>query len=258
MHSYRSVLISVLFLAALTGCTRHKQARVSVPPPPAAQPGSQPENNPNNQPSPKAESVPSGHEPAGDANLSIPANAAVLSTEVGKASWYGAPYHNRRTSSGEIYNMNAMTAAHRTFPLGSIVRVTNVKTGHTALVRITDRGPFVKGRVLDVSYAAAKRLDIWQPGIASVKIELMQTPTSLTKGGRWAVQIGSFGSEKQASSLVDHLTRRYRSATVTKFLSPVGVWWVRVRVSNDERQRAETLAQETETGNASVYVVRLD
>ena len=255
MRSYRSFLIFLVSLALLTGCSRHKQARVAVPPPPAAEPSSQPEN----RPAPKPESVPPGHEPANaDANLSIPANAVPLSTEVGKASWYGAPYHNRRTSNGEIYNMNAMTAAHRTFPLGSIVRVTNVKTGHTALVRITDRGPFVKGRVLDVSYAAAKRLDIWQPGIASVKIELMQTPTSLTKSGRWAVQIGSFGSEKQASTLADHLTRRYRSATVTKFLSPVGVWWVRVRVFNDDRQRAEALAQETETGNASVYVVRLD
>lgn len=259
MRSYKSFLFAALSLALLTGCGRHQQARVSVPPPPAAEPGTQPENQPNNQPTPKPESLPPAHEPANaDANLSLPANAVPLSTEVGKASWYGAPYHNRRTSSGEIYNMNAMTAAHRTYPLGSLVRVTNMKTGHTALVRITDRGPFVKGRVLDVSYAAAKRLDIWQPGIANVKVELMKTPTSLSDSGRWAVQIGSFESEKQAITLVDRLTRRYHTASVSKFLSPVGVWWVRVRVSNDDRQRAESLAKETEANGAAVYVVRLD
>ena len=76
------------------------------------------------------------------------------------SSWYGAPYHNRRGSNGEVYNMHAMTAAHRTLPLGSIVRVTNVKTGHSAIVRITDRGPFVEGRILDLSLAAAKAVDI--------------------------------------------------------------------------------------------------
>ena len=153
--------------------------------------------------------------------------------------------------------MNAMTAAHRTLPLGSIVRVTNVKTGHTALVRITDRGPFVEGRILDVSYAAAKQLDIWQPGVASVKLEVMQTPTSGT-GGRWAVQIGSFGKQRDAMAMVEQLTRRYRTAKVAEIASPVGTWWVRVRVLNDDRQRAEALIHETETKEGSVYLVRLD
>ena len=76
---------------------------------------------------------------------SIPADSKPLSTEIGRASWYGPPYHNHVGSNGEVYNMHAMTAAHRTLPLGAVVRVTNVKTGHTALVRITDRGPFIPG-----------------------------------------------------------------------------------------------------------------
>ncbi len=242
-------------LALLTACSSHKQARVEVPPAPAP-----PQSIP---------SVAGGEKPAGnppneqtktkeEETLTIPADAVPLSTETGLASWYGAPYHNRRGSNGEVYNMHAMTAAHRTLPLGSIVRVTNVKTGRTALMRITDRGPFVEGRILDVSYAAAKQLDIWQPGVARVKLEVMQTPATPAPGGRWAVQIGSFEKEKDASEMAQHLARRYRTAKVAEIASPVGTWWVRVRVQNDDRQRAEALMHETETKQGSVYLVRLD
>jgi len=85
----------------------------------------------------------------------IPAGSIPLASETGLASWYGPPYHARRGSNGEIYNMHAMTAAHRTLPLGTIVRVTNLKTNHSALVRITDRGPFIPGRVVDLSRSRA-------------------------------------------------------------------------------------------------------
>jgi rare lipoprotein A len=190
--------------------------------------------------------------------ISLPPDAQPIATDTGMASWYGAPYHNRRGSNGEIYNMHAMTAASRTLPLGSIVRVTNVKTGHAALVRITDRGPFVEGRVLDLSYAAARKLDVWQPGVARVKLEVMQAPAPLDTGGRWAVQIGAFDQQKEAQELVDHLMRRYHTAKVQKFISPVGVWWVRVHVLDDDRKRAEEVAQETSTPSGSVYLVRLD
>jgi len=174
------------------------------------------------------------------------------------ASWYGAPYHNRRGSNGEIYDMNAMTAAHLTLPLGSIVRVTNLKTEHTALVRITDRGPFVTGRIIDLSLAAAKAVDVYLPGTAKVRLEVLQAPVSLEIGGRWAVQIGSFAGKKAAADLADHLQRRYQTAQVLKFVSPAGGWWVRVRVANDDRERAAALARETETSEGAVFLVRLD
>lgn len=154
--------------------------------------------------------------------------------------------------------MHAMTAAHRTLPLGSIVRVTNIKTGKNAVVRITDRGPFVTGRVVDLSLAAAKALDVYLPGVAKVKVEVLQTPKPLATGGRWAVQIGSFSHEEGARDLVEHLQRRYRTANVLKFSSPVGDWWVRVRVQNDDRERAQALAHETETPEGTVFLVRLD
>ena len=154
--------------------------------------------------------------------------------------------------------MHAMTAAHRTYPLGSIVRVTNMKTGHSALVRITDRGPFIPGRVLDLSLAAAQKLDVYHPGVAEVKVELMQASAPLDSGGKWAVQIGGFPDEDAATKLADHLTRRYRTANVLRFKSPAGDWWIRVRVLDDDHDRAQKLVGETETPEGAVFLVRLD
>jgi len=154
--------------------------------------------------------------------------------------------------------MHAMTAAHRTFPLGSVVRITNVKTGHNALVRITDRGPFVPGRVVDLSLAAARKLDVWQPGVAEVKVELMESGAAPGAPGKWAVQIGGLPHEKEATKLADHLTRRYHTANVLRFKSPAGDWWIRVRVLDDDHERAEKLAAETSTPEGAVFLVRLD
>jgi rare lipoprotein A len=255
--SIRSAL-ALSIVTLLTACGHRQQARVQVPPPPPPA-ASTPAPAPTSPTKPSAATTKSKPETAEekDEEIVVPADAKPLLTETGTASWYGAPYHNRKGSNGEVYNMHAMTAAHLTFPLGSIVRVTNLKTNHMALVRITDRGPFVEGRVLDLSYAAAKKLDVWQPGLAQVKLELMQAPEPLT-GGRWAVQFGAFEDQKDATKLADYLSRRYQTAKVHKFVSPVGVWWVRVRVLNDDRQRAEALVHETQVTQGAAYLVRLD
>jgi rare lipoprotein A len=263
---YLVILTLLLTILLLTGCGHPKQTRVNVPPPPAstaeaspseASAASNPESTPKKD---RPSSAESRHEEnsADPAQPTIPSGAAPLATEFGRASWYGPPYHNRRGSNGEVYNMNAMTAAHRTLPLGSIVRVTNLKTGHTALVRITDRGPFIPGRVLDLSLAAARKIDVYLPGIAEVKVEVMQSPAPLETGGKWAVQIGGFPDEDAATKLADHLTHRYRTAKVLRFASPAGDWWVRVRVLGDDRQRAQALVAETETTEGAVFLVRLD
>jgi rare lipoprotein A len=190
--------------------------------------------------------------------ISVPDDSKALSVETGKASWYGAPYHNRRSSNGEVYDMHELTAAHRTLPLGSTVRVTNLKTGHSTIVRITDRGPFVEGRIVDLSLAAAKQADVWQAGVAQVRLEVLRTPVPFDQGGRWAVQIGSFHHEDAASTVADRLSRRYKTAKVLRFRSPVGDWWVRVRVLKDERKRAEEIARDTQTTEGKVFLVRLD
>ena len=261
------VLIAILFLS---GCG-HPRAHVDVPPPPPPPPPASttepaesrpaanvPRPKENASPKPKEKEQPEAEADADLAEPTLPAGTKPITTETGLASWYGPPYHNRRGSNGEVYNMHAMTAAHRTYPLGSIVRVTNVKTGHSALVRITDRGPFIPGRVVDLSLAAARKLDVWQPGIAEVKVELMQSAAPPASSGKWAVQIGGFPHEQAATKLSDHLKRRYQTAKVLCFNSPAGDWWIRVRVLDDDHDRAQKLAAETATPEGAVFLVRLD
>ncbi len=154
--------------------------------------------------------------------------------------------------------MHELTAAHRTLPLGSTVRVTNLKTGHSTVVRITDRGPFVEGRIVDLSLAAAKQADVWQAGVAPVRLEVLRTPVPFDRGGRWAVQIGSFPHESEANRLATQLSRRYKTARVLHFSSPVGDWWVRVRVAQDDRKQAEEIARDTQNSEGKVFLVRLD
>lgn len=238
----------------LSGCSHQKTAKVTVPPPPAIENESIPEVKP--QPKTQRPQEPEATEQ--EDVIGVPGNARPIFAETGLASWYGPPYHNRRASNGEIYNMNALTAAHRTVPLGSICRVTNVKTGSSTLVRITDRGPFIKGRIVDLSLAAAKKIGVWKAGVARVKLEVLTSPASLEEGGRWAVQIGGFDDSKIAADLADHLTRRYHTAQVLKFASPTGAWWLRVRVRDDDKGRAEELARATSTPEGAVFLVRLD
>jgi rare lipoprotein A len=233
-------LFSFLALFFLAGCA-HKPASVAVPaaPEPAAA-----ESSPTVAPN--------------SPELEIAPDAKPILTETGIASWYGAPYHHRRGSNGEVYDMNAMTAAHRTLPLGSVVRVTNLASNQAAVVRITDRGPFVEGRIIDLSQAAAKKIGMIQKGTVEVRVEVLKTPVPLSESGRWAVQIGGFDREKQARELAAHLTRRYHTAKVLTFDSPVGAWWVRVRVKDDLRTRAEEVARNTKTSEGAIFLVRLD
>ncbi|HLH09114.1 MAG TPA: septal ring lytic transglycosylase RlpA family protein [Terriglobales bacterium] len=185
-------------------------------------------------------------------------NAKPLLTQTGFASWYGPPYHNRRAANGEIFDMNQLTAAHLTFPMNSIVRVTNLKTHHSTIVRITDRGPFVPDRIIDLSLAAAKAVDVWRPGTAPVRLDLLKTPADLDAPGRWCVQIGAITSEKTALHLKEKLAHRYQSAKVLEFRSPVGAYWVRVRVADDDKKRAEEVVRQNPAPEGNVFLVRLD
>src|SRR5947199_10659889 len=132
---------------AITGCGHRKRARVAAtPPPPARTPRG----------AAAAVAVPVGH------------------TETGMASWYGHPYHGRQAANGEIYDMEKMTAAHRTLPFGTWVRVNNLENNKTVDVRIIDRGPFIGGRILDLSHAAAVSIAMIGPGTAKVKITVIR------------------------------------------------------------------------------------
>jgi rare lipoprotein A len=224
------------------------------PPPPSA--SIPPARIPTPTPTP-APVHPATPAPKTNTEITVPKNAKVLYTEVGYASWYGPGFQKRNAANGQPYDMDAMTAAHRTLPLSTIARVTDVKTGDSVLVRITDRGPFVGDRVIDLSRAAARRLSVFQKGVALVRIEVLETPAPIKEGGRWCVQIGAFADANDATQLKEKLSRRYRTAKVLQFTSPVGGDWLRIRVAEDDKKRAEEVMRETHT-DASVYLVRLD
>ena len=111
--------------------------------------------------------------------------------------------------------------------------------------------------MLDLSLAAAKQVDVWRPGLARVKLEVLEAPAPIETGGRWCVQIGAFSSKNEARQLKDKLQRRYQSAQVLQFTGPTGDW-VRVRVAADEKRRAQEVAQQTESAQGAVFLVRLD
>ena len=138
----------------------------------------------------------------------------------GTASWYGEPYHGRRTSNGEIYNMWSMTAAHKTLPFGTWVRVVNTSNQREARVRINDRGPFIRGRVIDLSRKAAEALGMLGTGTAQVRIYLTNGPGTpaqdsvttappIERGGYWMVQIASFREGHRAVTLADSLAPKF-------------------------------------------------
>ncbi len=138
---------------------------------------------------------------------------ALGAEETGYASWYGHPYHGRRTASGEVYDMNELTAAHRTAPLGTRLMVTNVDTGQAVEVRVNDRGPFVEGRILDLSYAAARVLGADRSGVILVRLRVidagvaMAAPAGARPTAGFAVQVGAFAVRARAESLREALAR---------------------------------------------------
>jgi rare lipoprotein A len=189
--------------------------------------------------------------------VGVPPRPVVGYEETGKASWYGHPYHGRRTASGEIYDMTQMTAAHRTLPFGSLVLVENQLNGRTAEVRITDRGPFVDDRILDLSYAAARMLGAVGPGVIPVQLRVLALAGEgpVARSGAFAVQVASFASEYRASVLKEELDRRWRGAYVQR-AEVAGQVFYRVRLGSfQSRAEAERLAQRLASDGYRVLVL---
>jgi rare lipoprotein A len=192
--------------------------------------------------------------------VQIPASPpAIVDNEQGLASWYGHPYHGRPAANGEIYDMEKMTAAHRTLPFDTWVRVHNLDNGQSADVRINDRGPFVAGRVIDVSHAAAQALGMIGPGTARVRLEILKQPPVLPPA-LFAVQVGAFQNRENAERLRRDMEARYGSARlVERFGSPV-LWRVLVGQESSQQgaaQLAERIRAESGFTGAG-FVVRVD
>jgi len=177
--------------------------------------------------------------------------------EEGVASWYGVPFNGHRTSNGEIYDMNQLTAAHRTLPFGTAVRVTNLRNGKQIEVRINDRGPFVANRIIDLSLAAAQAIDLVGAGTGPVRLESVSGPNP--EIGFFAVQVGAFQMEENAERLRDRLQARYEEVSIEEYDSPSGIFY-RVRVGRlpSEDAAKQLAGQLRNEGGFSPLVVRLD
>ena len=133
-------------------------------------------------------------------------------TQVGVASWYGPGFHGKRAANGEIFDQYELTAAHNTLPLGSHAIVTNLSNGHAVEVRITDRGPFVGARIIDLSYAAARVIGMIGPGTATVRVDVLAQPPRPTR--QWTVQVAAFGDPSKADHLRRVLATRFTDVSV--------------------------------------------
>ncbi|MGH9599630.1 MAG: septal ring lytic transglycosylase RlpA family protein [Terracidiphilus sp.] len=248
-----------LVLAGATGC-RHRHAAYRPPPqalPPAALPqtaGNYPEYTPTRPAPIPITPVPPGGVSAAD--LDYVATHRPILTEEGLATWYTAPY-GRRAANGELFKNSAFTAANRTLPMGSLVVVTNLRTGQSSAMRITDRGPFVEGRIVDLTIASARATGVYREGLARVRLDVYETPKPIWTGGRWCVQIGAFTSERKAVDFKRQLVRRYPRANVIEF-SGEKSYWVRIRPEGDNRAMAEWLAGHLRPSQGEPYLTRLD
>ncbi len=173
-----------------------------------------------------------------------PADIRSGTVEVGTASWYGPGFHGNRTSSGEVYDQYDLTAAHQTLPLGTRVAVTNLTNGKEVEVRINDRGPFVKGRSIDLSYAAARSLGMIGPGTVPVRIEVLDRADGIQLAAvAYAVQVGAFADRDNAVRLQRSLERRFNGVYVSPLDGSSGHYY-RVRLGHfGRREDAIALAR---------------
>ncbi len=197
-----------------------------------------------------------------------PAPAQIGSTETGIASWYGVPYHGRRSASGEIFDMEKLTAAHPALPFQTWVEVTNLSNGKQVDVRITDRGPFVRGRIIDLSMAAARQIDMVRAGTTRVRLRIIDPPASglavtqapvnpledpsVPKPG-YAVQAGAFSDPSRAEALRDSLS--YSDVRVVKGPGDSSLW--RVLVGHGlSVQAAAALAADVQKAAGEAFVIK--
>jgi rare lipoprotein A len=203
-------------------------------------------------------------------------------TETGVASWYGIPYHGRQAANGEIYNMNELTAAHRTLPFGAIVKVTSLTSSQSVTVRITDRGPFVGDRIIDLSRQAAREIDMIGPGIMKVRLQLVAYGPPRVAGAKrvvqeqdqppeqaqtqpqeqatpeltgYAVQVGLYNDKAKAENLKARLSRRYQPVTLVAREGARTQWRVLVgdKPTEEEAQALATILRK-QVGEALVVL----
>jgi rare lipoprotein A len=191
--------------------------------------------------------------------------------QTGIASWYGKDFHGKKTSNGDTYDMYAMTAAHKTLPFGVYVKVSNRDISRETVVRINDRGPFVAGRIIDLSYSAAKDIGLVSSGTAHVKIEALGYLDETVKGksvyrapasydrGSFGIQVGAFGKLENAQRMADSIKQRYGVSSIRESVVD-GTRYYRVRAGNYTSLKEAEQARERSSDKviAGGFVVALD
>jgi rare lipoprotein A len=184
---------------------------------------------------------------------SVVKSVAIGSTEQGIASWYGHPYHGRRAANGEVFDMNTMTAAHRTMPFGTWVRVDNQSNGKSVKVRITDRGPFVGDRIIDLSRRAAEEIAMIGPGITKVKLTVIEAPRGEVVE-KYGVQIAAWAERKRAVQLKQSVQEEFGETRITERDGEPVLY--RVVVGAGTREEAEQLLRKLREKGHSGFVTR--
>ena len=254
--------VFLIILVCLSGCAK-KRSYVGAPPPPRdAVP----------VPDTKKGKIPEPYVVFGKRYYPLPDSYGFV--QYGKASWYGKDFHGRPTSSGEIYDMHKMTAAHKTIPLGTYVKVLNLSNNRETIVKINDRGPFVKGRIIDLSYAAAKDVDMIDPGVVAAKVVAMGREVGKLKSrdksipvvelkdpvqGEFTIQVGAFEERQNAQVLAARLKVIFKHVQITPYLDRKGRTLHRVRVSksNNLKRAGEIEKQLEDMGFKGAFIVRM-
>ncbi|TET93381.1 MAG: septal ring lytic transglycosylase RlpA family protein [Desulfobacteraceae bacterium] len=192
----------------------------------------------------------------------------------GMASWYGKKFHGKKTSTGEIYNMYKKTAAHKTLPFGTYVKVENLSNLREVVVRINDRGPFVKDRIIDLSYGAGRQIGLVGPGVARVRLVALSRKIGRIKSGNdymplveakdfrkgeFTIQVGAFENKDNARRLVERLRVIFSHVTITTYVSPKGetLYRVRVSLSKDLTRANEMVDKLKYLGFSETFIVAL-
>ncbi|NOT53859.1 MAG: septal ring lytic transglycosylase RlpA family protein [Deltaproteobacteria bacterium] len=266
-------LLGVVLAPWLSGCSATHQSlnaeranvqplvntprELAVPAPRASRPilGSLPHSTPAS-----SQTLP----PASSRTLPVILPQVSTVSQTGMASWYGPRFHGKRTASGEVYNQHALTAAHKTLPLGSRAVVTNLNTGQSVEVRINDRGPFTKGRVIDLSHAAARLVGVVGPGVAPVKVEVMSPEgqslaQEVVPPSAYAVLLASSTDEAEALAVMNEVSHRYEDV----YLSPLSsgalrYYQVRLGPFRSRDEAAQRAREVSRTGVQALVVGEAD
>ena len=189
--------------------------------------------------------------------VKAPQSVPLSSKELeGLATYYAEPYHGRKTASGEIFDTyQDMTAAHRTLPFNTLVRVTNTTNGREVDVRINDRGPFVDGRVIDLSVRAAREIDVVRAGVAPVRLTVLKL-ADVTKPAGFAVQVAAFENQRTAEELKQQLEKKYPRVTIQTLVEERTLY--RVRIGEPDLESANKTASELRKQEFKPFIVRLN